>query len=278
MRFEDFARVHGLIINNVVAHRQMRTPTEDKPRSKNGSYKYLGNVGFVMNWATMSEPAVWFSDDKTAHVQTSNINSLFNSLSVLDKQVASEKASKKAGWIMHQTKKGWHRYLSDKGFPLEEMDIWNTNGNSLLVIPMRIDKRLVGCQLINDKGDKKFLYGQTTKVAVFTFNAKGFPIFCEGFATGLSIREVLKASNIKYCIYVCFSAANMELVSRSFGDGLIIADNDTSKVGETSARKTGKPYWLSDAVGEDFNDYHKRVGTKTASFALKEKLIEIGAV
>jgi putative DNA primase/helicase len=70
----------------------------------------------------------------------------------------------------------------------------------------------------------------------------------------------------------------MELVSRSFGDGLIIADNDTSKVGETSARKTGKPYWLSDAVGEDFNDYHKRVGTKTASFALKEKLIEIGAV
>jgi len=277
MRFEDFARVHGLIINHVIPHKQVRTPTEDKPRSKNGSYKYLGDVGFVMNWATMSEPAVWFPDNQEK-VKIPNINSLFHSLSALDKQVAQEKASKKAGWIMHQTKLGWHKYLSDKGFPLEEGAIWNNKGEPLLVIPMRIDRRIVGCQLINNKGDKKFLNGQTTKGAVFTFNAKGFPIFCEGFATGLSIREVLKASNIKYCIYVCFSATNMEFVSRKFREGLIIADNDTSKVGESSALKTGKPYWLSDTIREDFNDYHNRVGTKIASVALKEKLIEIGAV
>ena len=49
MRFEDFAKIHGLIIDHVIPHRQVRTPTEDHPRSKNGSYKFLGHVGFVMN-------------------------------------------------------------------------------------------------------------------------------------------------------------------------------------------------------------------------------------
>lgn len=278
MRFEDFAKAHGLIINHVVAHKQMRTPTSDKPHSRNGSYKYTGDFGFVMNWATMAEPAIWFADDSTTNFNTANVNDLFSLLSKLDKKVASDKASKKAGWIMHQAKTDYHKYLSDKGFPLEVGAVWKTNGQSLLVIPMRIDKRLVGCQLINNNGDKKFLYGQTTKRAVFTFNAKGVPIFCEGFATGLSIREVLKASNIKYCIYVCFSATNMELVSRDFRNGLVVADNDASKVGETSAIKTGKPYWISDTLGEDFNDYHKRVGTKIASVALKEKLQSLGMV
>ena len=66
MTFEDFARIHGLIIDNVIPHRQVRTATEDHPRSRNGSYKYLGHFGFVMNWATMEEPALWFSDEKTA--------------------------------------------------------------------------------------------------------------------------------------------------------------------------------------------------------------------
>ena len=36
MRFEDFARIHGLIIDRVIPHRQVRTPTEDHPRSRTG--------------------------------------------------------------------------------------------------------------------------------------------------------------------------------------------------------------------------------------------------
>ena len=35
------------------------------------------------------------------------------------------------------------------------------------------------------------------------------------------------------------------------------------------AKKTGKKYWLSDTVGEDFNDYHIRVGLFKASQSLK---------
>ena len=53
MTFHDFARAHGLIIRDLISHRWVSTPTEDHPRKRNGRYKYLGNVGWVQNWATM---------------------------------------------------------------------------------------------------------------------------------------------------------------------------------------------------------------------------------
>ena len=275
MTFEDFARIHGLIIDSVIPHRQVRTPTEDHPRSRNGSYKFLGDVGFVMNWATMEEPAVWFPDKQTASSAVLKKSSVDHTK---ERERLAKKASDKAGWILHQCKQETHPYLASKGFPDELGNVWTKDNERILVIPMRIDKKLAGCQLIDDKGVKKFLYGQTTKGASLTMNAKGLPIFCEGYATALSVREAMIANNIKYSIHICFSASNMKFIAGKFPYGLIIADNDHSHVGETTARKTGKPYWLSPAVSEDFNDFHKRVGTFKASQSLKKKLIEIGSL
>ena len=275
MRFEDFARIHGLIIDHIIPHKQMRTSTEDHPKKQNGSYKFLGDVGFVMNWATMEEPAVWFPDKEaraTIDVKKSR------DASVKERQASADKASAKAGWILHQCKAETHPYLKAKGFPDELGNVWTKDSERILVIPMRIDKRVIGCQLINSDGIKKFLYGQTTKGATLTINAKSFPIFCEGYATALSIREAMIANNIKYSIYVCFSASNMKFIVGQFTYGLVVADNDNSHVGETTARKTGKPYWISETIGEDFNDFHKRVGTFQASQSLKKKLIEIGSL
>ena len=275
MRFEDFARIHGLIIDHIIPHKQMRTPTEDHPRKQNGSYKFLGDVGFVMNWATMEEPAVWFPDKQTASFSVLKKSSVDQTK---ERDRLAKKASDKAGWILHQCKAETHPYLEAKGFPNEIGNVWTKDNEKILVIPMRIDKRVIGCQLINSDGVKKFLYGQTTKGATLTMNAKGFPIFCEGYATALSIREAMIANNIKYSIYVCFSASNMKFIVGQFTYGLVVADNDNSHVGETTARKTGKPYWISETIGEDFNDFHKRVGTFQASQSLKKKLIEIGSL
>jgi putative DNA primase/helicase len=275
MRFEDFARIHGLIIDHVIPHKEVRVPTLDQPKKINGSYRFKGDVGFVMNYATMDRPAVWFPDNQIASKESIKIS---KEAIEKERQQKAEKASQKAGWILHQCKQENHPYLISKGFPNELANVWETDGEKLLVIPMRIDKRLVGCQLINDKGVKKFLNGQTTKGATFTMNAKGLPIFCEGYATALSVREAMIANNIKYSIHVCFSASNMKIIARKFPYGLVIADNDNSHVGEITARETGQPYWISPAVSEDFNDFHKRVGTFKASQALKKKLIEIGSL
>jgi len=271
MRFEDFAKAHGLIVDRIMVNRWVPTPTEDKPRSTNGRYKFLGDVGWVQNWATMDRPAVWFPEgrseisiDARQQIERSN----------REREELAEKAASKAGWIMHQTKLGTHPYLDRKGFKDEEGNVWLKDGQPILVIPMRINKRLIGCQLIDGDGQKKFLYGQTSKGAAFTMDAGGVPIFCEGYATGLSVREIMKASNIRYQIHVCFSASNIKAVARHYGEGIVIADNDSNGTGELSAKETGKPYWISGTVGEDFNDYHMRVGKFKASQALKRVLIQ----
>lgn len=267
MRFEDFARLHGLIIRDVIPFKWVSTPTEDKPRSNNGRYKYMGDVGWVQNWATMDKPSMWKSDER--FTPTPDFIRKKNS-AANDRQQLADKASSKAGWIMHQTTNSTHEYLANKGFPEEEGNVWKTDTDELLVIPMRIDKKLVGCQLIDTKGTKRFLYGQQTKGASFCIDAKGTPIFCEGYATGLSIRSVMMSNKLRYSIYVCFSAGNLKEVARNFKDGFVVADNDPSGVGESTAIATGKPYWISDTLGEDFNDYHLRVGQFKASQSLKQ--------
>ena len=275
MRFEDFARVHGLILNSLQLDRWIPTPTEDHPRSSNGRYKFLGNVGWVQNWATMDKPATWFAEGHT--IDSPQIKKSIDESRTRQIE-AAERASKKAGWILHQTELKSHPYLVSKGFPEELGNVWVKDGKELLVIPMRIDGRIVGVQLIDDEGNKKFLHGQTTKGASFCINAKGIPMFCEGYATALSIRECMKASNIKYAIYVCFSASNMKHIARTVGGGFIVADNDPNCIGEKTAKETGKPYWLSETVGDDFNDYHQRLGTFRASQSLKKALLSAGTL
>jgi putative DNA primase/helicase len=267
MNFQQFAESHGLILSGLQMDRWVATPTEDHPRSSNGRYKFLGNVGWVHNWATMDKPATWFSEGHT--IDSPQIKKRIEE-SRRNAQALSERAQRKAGWILHQTELKTHPYLVSKGFPEEQGNVWANGGKDILVIPMRIDSHLVGVQLIDDEGNKKFLHGQTTKGASFCMNAKGIPIFCEGYATALSIRECMKASNIKYAIYVCFSASNLKNVARTVGGGLIVCDNDPNGVGEKFAKVTGKPYWLSETVGNDFNDDHMALGTFRMSQKLKK--------
>lgn len=274
MRFEDFARAHGLIINSVIPDRWVSTPTEDHPRKRNGRYKFLGDIGWVQNWATMTKPEVWRS---VTTVTPQDRRDMFQRMA-RERQRETQAAASKAGWIMNQTIRASHPYLVKKGFPDEVGNVWNADTDSLLVIPMRgLDKRIVGCQLIDSEGKKKFLQGQASKGAVFAMNAGGLPIFCEGYATGLSIRAVMVQIKIRYSIYVCFSAANVEEVASRFTTGIVVADNDANQVGEETARRTGKPYWIAPTVGQDFNDFHQSVGIFKASQALKKLLIQSGA-
>lgn len=271
IEFMNFARNHGLILNNIVYDKWVATPTEDHPKSSNGRYKLLGEVGWVINWATMEKPVTWFADGKKDSIKIrQQIQESNNS-----RQQDAKKAQAKAEWMLSQCSLENHPYLEAKGFPQEQGNVFVKDDKRLLVIPMRTNQALIGCQLIDEEGKKKFLYGQTSKGATFTINAKGTPIFCEGFATGLSIRNIMKQMNLPYCIYICFSASNMEYVSRNIGGGIVIADNDHNSVGETTAKKTGKPYWISETIGDDFNDYHMRVGNFKASQALKKMLISL---
>ena len=259
MDFYRFAETHGLIIKDLIMDRWVRVPTIDHPTKRNGAYIFQGSRGAVQNWALHEKPIIWkdkyAKHDPQLHIRVKK--------AVEDQSVRQDKAAKKAAWILNNATKDTHPYLAAKGFPDEKGYVFDGK----LVIPMRIDGNLVGCKMIDAEGKKKFLYGQKTKGATACFDNKGLPILCEGYATALSIRRTLKKSMTRYCIHVCFSAGNLIEVAKRFPECVIVADNDP--VGVRSAKKTGKPYWVSPNIGEDFNDYELRISPSVDKSLLK---------
>jgi putative DNA primase/helicase len=141
-----------------------------------------------------------------------------------------------------------------------------------------LGKSLVGLQQIWPDGTKKFLYGQRTAGATFSFDNKGMNILCEGYATALSVRAAMKQLKRRYTIHVCFSAGNLVRVAESLEHGLVIADYDKSGTGQQAAADTGWPVWISDLEGEDANDYHRRVGLFAFSQGLNNSMLGIGVL
>jgi len=255
MSFEAFAAEHGLIIKSLIFDKWVRVPTTDHPHKRNGAYIFQGDTGAIQNWAFHTKPISWRGEGYAVDFEEIKRKRQKHLQEVRENQA---RAAKKAAWIMHQCEKSTHPYLAKKGFPNEKTWVWN----GLMVVPMRINNSLVGCQLISDDGTKKFLSGQRTKGASAVFDNKGVEILCEGYATALSIRRALKAVKTRYKLIVCFSAGNILEMSKSHADAILVADTDDT--GISVAEKTGLPYWKSDVQGEDFNDAELRVGERKA--------------
>jgi putative DNA primase/helicase len=268
MHFLDFCRLHGVIIDREPPIGVWRRyPTDDHRTKRNGAVCYMGTHGHVQNWATMTEPETWHSDSDSA-IDPNKARKAVEAAArdIRDKQ---QEAARKAASILNQCQIGFHPYLERKGFADEQANVWKTDDGLLLVIPMRVGHQLVGCQIIREDGqNKKFLAGQRTSNATFTFDNKGPHILVEGYATALSVRAALKALKRRYTLHVCFSAGNLAKVAATLPKGFVVCDNDASRTGENTAIKTGFPYWMSDTVGEDFNDFHQRVGLFKASQSL----------
>lgn len=253
MGFEQFAEQHGLIIDHLTLDRWVRCPTTDKPHSRNGAYIFDGNSGAVQNWALHEKP-IQFRGKRDPNFRPKPI--------VNNRAEENKKAASRGAWIMNQATKQKHDYLVSKGFPDATGYVWNDS----LLIPMRIDQKLVGIQMIKPDGKKHFLKGQITKGAETIIDAKGVHILCEGFATGLSIRRALKAVNTRYTIHICFSAGNVKHLAKKYPNCVIVADHDA--VGIRVAKESGRPFWVSPNSKEDFNDYELRVGSETAGKSL----------
>jgi len=260
MDFIQFARSHGIIID---AHPPMgvwkRFPTEDHPRSRNGAVKYMGDVGFVQNHATSTVVSIWKPDSPvTAEDKKISVAAIRQADDQRRKQ--QQVAIQRAIAMLNGSGFSTHPYLERKGFKDEQGNVLWVEGKPVLLIPMRVAGSLVGLQQIDADGGKKFLYGQRTSGASFTFDNKGVNIVCEGYATALSVRAAMKQMKQRYTLHVCFSAGNMVKVASGLEQGIVIADNDASGTGQEAAQKIGWPTWMSDRTGEDANDFHMRVG------------------
>jgi len=264
MSFQQFAEQHGLIIDHVLLDRWVRCPTTDKPNKRNGSYIFDGNAGAVQNWAIHEKPIGYRGNRDPQFREKIKV-------AQVSRAEENKNAASKAAWIMNQAIKKKHKYLTSKGFANSEGYVWNDS----LLIPMRIDQKLVGLQMIKPDGKKTFLRGQITKGAEYQIDAKGAHILCEGVATGLSIRRALKAVNTRYTVHVCFSAGNIKAMAAKYPNCVIVADHDP--VGIKVAKESGRPFWVSPNVKEDFNDYELRVGAAVAGKSLTALGLSVAA-
>lgn len=266
--FIAFARAHGILMSSIPPLGVWRRfPTESKPHHRNGAVKWMGDHAFVCDWAAGAEVHVWKSDAEVK-IDHDKIRRLAREAEA--KRIRQqEEAAKKAQWILSQTNYARHPYLASKGFTDEQGSVWVNEGQNILVIPMRIGHRIVGCQLIDEAGGKKFLWGQRTSNAEYVMDAKGPHILCEGYATALSIKQALTALKRKFTLHVCFSAGNLVKVASTLPMGYVIADHDASGTGERAARETGWPWWMPPEIG-DFNDFSQQVKTFKASQALNK--------
>lgn len=272
--FISFAKALGIIITSAPPIGVWRRyPTVDHPKKRNGSVKFMGDHAFIQNWATDQQVQVWRGEG--AQINTKYLRLLSERADIL-KMEQQAKAAKKAGWIMHQTQIAKHPYLESKGFLEEQGNVWVRETHKALVIPMRVNDRIVGCQLIDETGDKKFLFGQRTSDAEYVINNKGPHILCEGYATALSIRAALASVKRRYTLHVCFSAGNLVKLSRRLPRGFVVADNDASQTGERAAQETGWPYFMPPEVGHDFNDMHKSLGLFKSAMALHKAMTTAG--
>jgi putative DNA primase/helicase len=274
MDFIDFARSFGIIIHDYPPMGVWkRYPTEDHPRSKNGAVKYMGTHGFVQNHAMDTVVSIW-KPDRDAVVDRSGVAASIRKAED-DLRKKQQDAALKAVTMLNNSGMWRHKYLESKGFEDEQGNVLKLAGKSVLLIPMRVGGSIVGCQLIDEDGTKKFLYGQRTSNATFVFGRGDLNILCEGYATALSVRMAMKQLKRPCSIHVCFSAGNMIKVAEGLVEGLVIADNDASGTGELTAKKIGWQYWISDLVNQDFNDYHKQHGLYKSTKSLNEKLLQM---
>ena len=271
MDFITFARLHGIVIDHEPRiGLWKRYATEDKPAHKNGAVKFMGDHAFIQNHATMVEIAVWKAD-ADAKLDLAKIRRIAQQADddIKRKQI---EAAKTAAWMLKESQIATHPYLLAKGFPDEQGNIYVKDGVLLMLVPMRVGPHLVGVQIINPEGKKKFLFGQKTSNAEFVWDNKGPHILCEGYATGLSIRAAMKALKRRYTLHVCFSAGNMEKIAAGLPAGFVVADNDASQTGLNTAKKIGWPYFMPPTEGQDFNDFADGAGLFRASQALAKAL------
>lgn len=270
--FADFARSQGLIIDHLPYGKITRCKTETHRTKRNGAFMFAGEWGWVQNWQHHDKPIIW----KAKGIQeTPELRQRIKQSQQEYRQERADSAihaSKKANWILSQCRHDISSYLARKGFPDTSANMWFKEGEQpLVVIPMMLDKKIMGCQIISEDGSKKFLKGQITKGAYFQIGQGENLFYTEGYASGLSLQKILQALKISHRIIIAFSAGNIAYLAKK-RNGFIVSDNDKSGTGERVARESGCKWWMPPVVGYDINDYHMHAGIFKVMQEIKKEI------
>lgn len=278
MRFEDFARLHGLVIEIAYPGDKIRRcGTEDHPRSDNGAYWFDGERGWVRVWDNDGETHWW--NDPAAKPWGEAEKRAWAAKRQAEKQAEAVKyarGAERARQLLETAQPATHGYLHAKGLGEQQglvtpdgdllVPMWSfetgeiVNAQRIYWVPEALDE---DGELVRAHWMKKTTFEADPKGAVFRIG----PVrcaetwLCEGYATGLSIHAALTMLNLRASVLVTFSDHNMVRVApRVPGRKLVFADHDPSGAGQRAAAKIGAPTAMSPVLDEDANDLHQRAG------------------
>ena len=267
--FVRFAEMHGLIIKNGIDDSGdiIRVSTTEKPHSKNGSYSWDGRHGWVQNWNRAEHPVFYQpqyvqklpDEERKKIIAKREENESRRAVCASAVKMEIERAIKSGKTTVS-------RYMQSKGFKNHAMIVV---GNDT-VVPMYHYNgyELIGYQRIieepNGEYTKKMAFGMQAKGAIHIIGSRSADayILCEGYATGVSIMQAIKASGMSLAVVVCFSARNLADIGTKLKSrpGYVYADNDENGIGEIAAKNSGLPYCMSDKLGNDANDDMREFG------------------
>ena len=276
MSFIDFARAHGVEINLAKfgpKEKVQRCGTTEHPRSGNGAYFWDGQRGWVFAWDGDAKTQ-WFNDPdaKPWTEEEKRAWKAKRDAQRLATEQGYRRAAITAGDLIRSATSGPHDYLFRKGLK-DVHGLCIPDGG--LLVPMRDwqTNDVRGAQVIRwtdtedepgvNRWRKKMTYGMQARGAVLRLGPPRVAetIYCEGYATGLSIELAVRQMRLNAAVLICFSDSNMAYVAeKTNGRRYCFADNDKSGAGERAAREMGLPYCMSPVLGEDANDLYVRAG------------------
>jgi len=207
--------------------------------------------------------------------------------------VKRSKAKVVANRLIDLSKLGESKYLLDKGLS-KNVPVFNCDPcikigdieftSNDICLPIKNNKsELVNCQLINDVGDKRFLYGgQKSSCFHFIEGTGDLVAIAEGYATALTINLTTHAS-----VYVAFDCGNLKNVALIVKEKhpkskiIICGDNDLSnkvnsgKIKAEAAAKAISAIAKIPTLEGDWNDFFQINGIeKTKVQLLSNSIID----
>lgn len=272
--FTSLCYEQGLLVMAPVPDgRVHRVPTAEKPRKRNGVYRWNGDWGWVCNWnrvppGVQGAAIVWRADTGSAAAATRAAYAPDRAAILANEREERARAAHRAQTVLRRAGFDRHAYLERKGFSGLQ---WLVDTDGRLVVPMRhfATRALQSVQWIAEDGAKKFLPGGAAQDAVHAIGptTASETWLAEGLATALSVQAGLRVLHRPARVLVCFSAGTLARVGAALkGRVFVAADHDYpnpmtgKRAGYEAAVAAGKPYFLPPHEGDDANDVHQREG------------------
>lgn len=223
--FTSFLRSLGLRPGIVAPDgKWRRCRTDDKPKRRNGAYVLDQYGGAAINYATMTERALWRPD----HTEVPDYDPRALHEALRRQQREQDDAIAEARRFVEACAplRNSHPYLARKGLDMTGAFGLRVCPEGWLVVPAYRDGRLVSYQRIHEDGTKRFAPGAPMRGATYTLERlqPTIHIVCEGLATGMALYAAVPHSRV----IVAFTAGGLQAGAELLPPGMccIASDND----------------------------------------------------